>query len=75
MRKQKKAVPTPVETDVRICFGIKWFATEQEAMQQDAIERDAGSTYNGGWFHGMPCGRDPSFDKIVDGRKLYAVTF
>ena len=69
------AAPTPVEVDVRICFGIKWFATEEEAMAQHKIERKMGSTFNGGWFHGMPCGRDASWDKEVDGRKLYACTF
>jgi hypothetical protein len=24
-----------------------------------------GNTYNGGWFHGMACGRDTSFDYVV----------
>jgi len=44
-------------------------------MAQHKIERKMGSTFNGGWFHGMPCGRDASWDKEVDGRKLYACTF
>ena len=70
-----KPAPVPVEVDVRISFGIKWFATEAEAMEQHEIERKFGSTFNGGWYHGMPCGRDDSWDKTVNGVKLYACTF
>ena len=76
-RKARKTVdqPTPVKTESRICFGIAWFKTEAEAMRADAIGRERGYTYNGGWFHGMPCGRDETWDYVdeVHG-PLYAVT-
>lgn len=74
MRKQAK-VPTPVKTESRICFGIAWFATEADADAAHNAIRQRGETYNGGFFHGMACGRDKAFDydDPVHGR-LYAVT-
>jgi hypothetical protein len=66
----KKKLPVPVESEQRICFGIYWFRTEAEANIYAAAVTEAGLTYNGGWFHGMPCGRDKSFDK----EGLFAVT-
>ena len=67
--------PMPVEVDVRICFGIAWYATEKEAEAADKESRKQGNTYNGGFFHGMACGREKNWDKEVGGKKLYAVTF
>lgn len=62
--------------DIRIAFAIAWFLDEEKAITYDAHVRREGYTYNGGWFHGMACGRDISWDtKTDDGRKLYAVTF
>jgi hypothetical protein len=61
--------------DSRICFGISYWMTEEAAMEADRIGRLLGNEYNGGWFHGMACGRDRSFDKTLpDGTKVYAVT-
>ena len=64
-----------VTSDQRICFGILYYDSE-EAAQEAAKETIAqGNRYNGGWFHGMACGRDKSWDHVdKDGRKLYAVT-
>lgn len=62
--------PEPVRRESRTCFGISWFATEAEADAYAAIVHEQGLTYNGGFFHGMPCGRDKTWD--TDG--LYAVT-
>lgn len=62
--------PTPVKVESRICFGISYFATEAEALAYAALVAEQGRTYNGGFFHGMPCGRDAVFDH--DG--LFAVT-
>lgn len=67
--------PTPVEVDSRICFSIAWYATEAEAKQHDRLARKAGDTYNGGFYHGMQCGRDQTWDREVDGVKQYAATF
>jgi hypothetical protein len=79
MAKAKRATitaPVPVKTESRICFGIAWYATEAEAMEADRIGRMQGNTYNGGWFHGMPCGRDTTWDHVDQktGQQLYAVT-
>lgn len=63
-------LPTPVRRDERICFGIAWFATEAEAEAYAAHVREQGITYNGGYMHGIGCGRAPSHDR--DG--LFAVT-
>lgn len=67
--------PKPVDSEQRICFGIKWFATKAEADDYAKQVRAAGLTYNGGYFDGMPCGRNESFDRVVDGKKQYAVTY
>lgn len=68
-------VPTPVKRDSRICFSIAYFASEADAHKYHDEVRRRGITYNGGWFHGMPCGRDKTWDHEdpVLG-KLYAVT-
>lgn len=79
--KTKKAgTPNPyakaVKHDSRICFGIAYFATEEDADAYAAVVKEQGLTYNGGWFHGMPCGRDKAFDHVdkETGQQLYAVT-
>lgn len=60
--------------DERICFGIVWFDNEKDAKAYDREVRKRGSAYNGGDFHGMPCGREKLRDMEKDGKKLYAVT-
>ena len=57
----------------RSCFGLIWYPTE-EAAKRAAAQVD--STYNGGWFHGMPCGRDGNFDYTDpdDGQAYFAVS-
>lgn len=74
-RSKKPTLPTPVKLDSRICFGIAYFATEADAMAYDAHVRDKGYTYNGGFFHGMACGRDTTWDYTDPALgRLYAVT-
>jgi hypothetical protein len=63
-----------VAEEQRICFGITWFATEEEADKYAQEVKAKGRTYNGGFMDGMPCGRDKGFDRVVDGIKQYAVT-
>jgi hypothetical protein len=70
MAKRHVVVPKPVRSEGRICFGINWYATEAEALEAAKAVRARGDTYNGGFFHGMPCGRAPEFD----GHGEYAVT-
>ena len=73
MKPKKQLAPQPVERDIRICFAIAWFRTEAEAEAYAAANR---STYNGGWYHGVATGRDPSWDKTdADGNRLYASTY
>jgi hypothetical protein len=77
MTRKKKTItlPTPAKLDSRICFGIAYFTKEKDATTYAAHVREQGRTYNGGMFHGMPCGRDESRD-YVDPKlgQLYAVT-
>ncbi len=77
-REQKEQTKrfNPVKTDSRICFGISYFATQEEAAEYADEVRRRGTTYNGGYFHGMPCGRSGQFDHKdrETGRMLYAVT-
>lgn len=69
------AAPTPVKIDSRICFGIHYFASAKDADTYAAVVRKRGDTYNGGFFHGMACGRDKSFDYTdTEHGRLYAVT-
>lgn len=72
---KKTSEPVPVKSEQRICFGIAWYKTEAEANAADAICRERGYTYNGGWLDGKPCGRDSAwdYDDPVHGR-LYACT-
>jgi energy-converting hydrogenase Eha subunit B len=76
MKKIKTPVPTPVKIDSRICFAIAYFTTPADAAAYAKVVEKRGDTYNGGFFHGMPCGRDASFDYTdpETGQMLYAVT-
>ena len=65
-----------VKYDSRICFGIAFFETMEHADEYAAEVKRKGLTYNGGFFHGMPCGRDTTWDHVdkETGKQLYAVT-
>jgi hypothetical protein len=65
-----------VRLDSRICFSLAYFATEADAIEGGRLSAKAGNTYNGGYFHGMPCGRDRGHDHVDKdtGKMLYAVT-
>lgn len=60
----------PADIDSRICFGIQYYDCEAKARFATLVTRLQGNTYNGGWFHGMPCGRDTSFDYVVTQKHL-----
>lgn len=67
--------PNAIDHDSRICFSILWFATEAEADAAHEKVRERRDRYNGGYMHGMLCGRDESFDKREAGEvTAYAVT-
>lgn len=68
------SLPQPIKRDSRTCFGILFFATEADADLYAAAVKAQGQTYNGGFLHGMACGRDRAFDHTVDGTTYYAVT-
>lgn len=65
-----------VRTESRICFGLAWFDDAQLAEEAAQAIMARGDRYNGGYYHGMPCGRAPTFDYFDPdtGRRLYAVT-
>lgn len=72
--------PEPVYSDSRVSFGIVFFLTEEDADLYAAHQSAAGGArYNGGYCHGMSCGRDrghdfePSSGEFA-GKTLYAVT-
>ena len=65
----------PVEIDGRTCYGIHFFDSEEKADLYGRAIALRGDTYNGGYSHGRPCGRDESWDYVrKDGVKLYGVT-
>jgi len=61
-RKPTSTIPTPVKIDSRICFAINYFTSEADADLFSADVLARGITYNGGWYDGMPCGREPGWD-------------
>lgn len=68
--KTKKSMPNapkavPIHTDQRTCFGIAFFLKESDAQAFGDYYRAAGATYIGGYFHGMPTGRDSGWDFVV----------
>ena len=65
--------PTRIDHESRISFGIDWYATEEDALIASAQTH---STYNGGYMHGVSCGRDKTWDrKDEDGNvTAWAVT-
>jgi hypothetical protein len=67
-------VPNAIHYSSRVSIGIAYFATEEEADAYAAKVREAGASYNGGWFHGSACGREPARDFVADGVKYFAVT-
>ena len=60
-----KKAGRPSDIDSRICFGIEFYDSEEKAFYATLVTQLQGNTYNGGWFHGMACGRDSSFDYVV----------
>lgn len=71
--------PPPVGrfiTDVRICFGIIFFENKKDAAKCEKEVKRKGLTVNGGYSHGMPCGRATQFDFDDDEDVAWhAVTF
>lgn len=68
-------IPTPAKIESRICLGVAYFFTEEDAQTYAKMVHERGDTYNGGYFHGMSCGREPGrdyTDKALG--RLYAVT-
>ena len=68
----------PVRTESRTCFGLEWFEQEADAENRGAEVRDAGQTVNGGYMHGMECGRHSTakafdYTDAETGKRLYAV--
>ena len=56
--------PKPIKTASRICFGIAYFSTEAEAVQQSEINVANNVRINGGMMHGGYCLRDPGSDHV-----------
>lgn len=62
--------------DVRICFGIAWYELESDADRAATETRKQGNCYNGGYYHGVACGRETGWDFTdKDEAKWYGVTF
>lgn len=45
-----------------ICYGFIWFSTLSDAERYAELEHALGWTVNGGWYDGMPLGRERSRD-------------
>lgn len=63
------------KTDQRFAFGVAWFYGEAKADEFAQAVYDAGITKNGGFYDGLRCGREKSFDTDGEKGRLYAVTY
>lgn len=65
-----------IKYEGRICFGLEFFDTEARAIERGEEIAAAGHTYNGGFYHGRTCGREPQFDYTdpKTGKRLFAVS-
>lgn len=60
----------------RSAMSIAWYSTEAEAQAAAAIVVAKGSTYQGGFFDGMACGRSKGYDEKIAGVTIsFAVTY
>ena len=65
----------PAKIDSRICFGIIFCSSAADAEKLAKRVEARGDTYNGGWLHGTPCGRESNRDCTDEsGTHWYAVT-
>lgn len=61
--------------DGRISLSVLYFAKQDEAEKIAKAVVEQGCRYNGGWFDGKLCGREPSRDyDDTNGTKWYAVS-
>lgn len=75
MKTPTTPLPTAVKQESRTCFGISWYTSEEDAQTVAAHLKSRGAAYNGGYFHGMPCGRETVWDYVdADLGPLFAVT-
>lgn len=71
-----EGAPMPIAWEGRSAMSIAWYSTEAEAQTAAAIVVAKGSTYQGGFFDGMSCGRSVGYDEKIDGVKIsFAVTY
>jgi hypothetical protein len=73
--KYRAKAPQPIAVEPMNCFAIAWFRTKHQATRYSDVVKKGGKTYLGGAFNGRPCGRDALFDKEIDGKLAFAVTF
>jgi hypothetical protein len=52
-----------VAVDSRSCFGISFFANEEDAERYAKDVQARGKTHNGGFSDGVLCVRNKSFDR------------
>jgi hypothetical protein len=74
--KRLTEAPNRVKYEGRGCFGLEFYATIEEARARAREVQRIGLTYNGGMFHGKPCGRETQFDHTdpETGQALFAVS-
>jgi len=66
---------SPAKVSERICLSIIFCSSEADAEKLAERVEARGDTYNGGWLHGCPCGREPKRDYTDEsGTRWYAVT-
>jgi hypothetical protein len=76
-RKEYEALLDKAQKDPRICLSVAYFDSKADAERFGELSRKAGNEYNGGWFHGMACGREPGRDFVAQasGTPRYAATY
>lgn len=58
----KTPVPEPDYTASMTCFGLAYFLDEADAITFGKMVSERGDTFNGGFYHGMSCGRSKGYD-------------
>ena len=61
-----------IDHDSRISFGITYFDNQADANEYSDVVKALGITYNGGFYHGMICGRDKGHDKYENRKWTYS---
>lgn len=71
LREYRQLLEQATQKQGRISFQLAWFEDEQTAVEFETVVMKLEHRYNGGFNHGMLCGREKPFD----GANGFAVSY